>query len=330
MGFLRRYIKSTSFPGFVLFLILTIVNIYVTKGFLNGSYLNSFFAANAALICLAFGVSIVIIAGGIDLSIGAIICLCNVTMISLFGAHWSIPATLVLCIVMSSAMGALNGLLVAIFRTNPIMATFATQSIFSGLALWVRDIPGGSAPRALCEWFGIRVFGFIPMSVIVLLALMIVVLVIMKTPMGIRMYAIGNNEEKAYISGVRVTRIKFLTYTFSGFAAGIAAICYTAYTGGGDPTAPMTLTLSTIAVCVIGGISLTGGKGSFIGCLWGALFLQMIISIVLSLRIPTMTTDLVHGLIIFVGIAGTLAIFGRENRNKAQGRLSKEDKGRVV
>ncbi len=322
MGLLKKYIKSTSFPAFVLFLIVTIINICITPGFLSGLYINSFLAANAPLICIALGTSMVIICGGIDLSVGAIICLCNVTMVSLFKAGWGIPETIALCLVMSCAMGALNGLLVAVFRINPMMATFASQSMFAGLALWVMNKPGGSTPAALTKWFATRVLDFLPMSLIVVLALLLLVLVIMKTSVGVKLYAIGNNEEKAYISGARVTRIKFFVYTFSGFAAGIAALCYTARTGGGDPTAAMTLTLSSIAVSVIGGISLTGGKGTFVGSLWGALFLQMIISIILSLRIPTMAKDLVEGLIIFVGIAGTLVIFGRETRKKVKNRLS--------
>ena len=326
MGLLKKYIKSTSFPAFVLFLIVAIINICITPGFLSGMYINSFFSANAPLICLALGISMVVISGGIDLSVGAIICLCNVTMVSLFENGWGIPETLALGIIMSCAMGALNGMMVSVLRINPMMATFASQSMFSGLALWVMSKPGGSTPIALSKWFSTRLLGFFPMSLVVVLALLILVLVIMRMPMGVKLYAMGNNEEKAYISGARVAYIKFFIYVFSGFAAGIAALCYTARTGGGDPTAAMTLTLSCIAVCVIGGISLTGGKGTFVGCLWGALFLQMIISIILSLRIPTMAKDLVEGLIIFVGIAGTLVLFGRETRKKVKSRLSIKNK----
>lgn len=326
MGLLNKCIKSTSFPAFVLFLILTVINICITPGFLSTLYINNFIAANAPLICIALGTSMVIITGGIDLSVGAIICFCNVTMVALFGSGWGIPETIAVCIVISCGMGALNGLLVSVFRINPMMATFASQSMFAGLALCVMNVPGGSTPAALPEWFATRVLGFIPMSLVVVLALMVLVLVIMKMPIGVKLYAIGNNEEKAYINGTRVGHIKFFIYTFSGLAAGIAAICYTARTGGGDPTAAMTLTLSSIAACVIGGLSLTGGKGTFVGSFWGALFLQMIISIILSARIPTMANDLAQGLIIFAGIAGTTVIFGRETRKKVNSPLSIQNK----
>ena len=105
------------------------------------------------------------------------------------------------------------------------------------------------------------------------------------------------------------------------FAAGVAAICYTARTGGGDPTAALTLTLNCIAACVIGGLSLAGGKGTCVGGLWGALFLQMIISTILSARIPTMAQDLVEGLIIFVGIAGTIVAFSNSLRKRRHSSL---------
>lgn len=308
----NKLLKSTSMPAFLLALVMIIINIFITKGFLTTSYINSFFSANAPLLCLAIGISMVIITGGIDLSVGAIICLCNVTMVTLFGEDWDIGTVVLICILMATAMGAINGLLVAVLRINPMMATFATQSAFAGLALWVMDIPGGYAPIAFCKWFSTKVFGVIPMSLIVVLALLALVLIIMRTPIGVKLYAIGNNEEKAYISGIRVAPIKFFAYTFSGFAAGIAAICYTARTGGGDPTAALTLTLNSVAACVIGGLSLAGGKGTCVGGVWGAMFLQMIISIILAARIPTMAQNLVEGLIIFVGIAGTIVAFGNK------------------
>lgn len=305
----NRLLKSTSMPAFLLALVMIIINIFITKGFLTVSYLNSFFSANATLICLSVGISMVIITGGIDLSVGAIICLCNVTMVTLFGDGWSIGSTVAVCLLMATAMGALNGLLVAVLRVTPMMATFATQSAFAGLALWVMNIPGGYAPSAFCKWFSSKVFDVIPMSLIVVLSLLALVLLIMRTPIGVKLYAIGNNEEKAYTSGVRVTSIKFFAYTFSGFAAGIASVCYTARTGGGDPTAGLTLTLNSVAACVIGGLSLAGGKGTCVGSVWGAMFLQMIISVILAARIPTMAQNLVQGLIIFVGIAGTIVAF---------------------
>lgn len=312
MQIIQKLIKSTAFPAFILVVVMVIINIRITKGFLSGVYINSFFSANAPLICLAIGISMVIITGGIDLSVGGLICLCNVTMVSLFGNGWSVSAVVLIGMMIAAGGGVLNGMLVAIFRINPMMATFSTQSMFAGLALWVMDIPGGRVPTAFAGWFAKRVFGVMPMSLIVILLLILLVFLLMKTPLGVRLYAIGFSEEKAYISGIRVVHIKFFAYTFSGIAAGIAAICYTARTGGGDPTAAMTLTLSSIAACVIGGLSLAGGKGTFIGGLWGALFLQMIISIILSMRIQTMTQDLVRGLIIFAGIAGTIIVFDRK------------------
>lgn len=320
----KKLLASSSLPAFILFMLMMIINIFITKGFLSGSYINSFFSANAPLICLTAGLSMVIITGGIDLSLGAIVCLCNVTAVTLFGKGWGIAEVILICVAMATAMGAINGLLVGVLRINPMMGTFATQSVYAGLALWIMRVPGGSSPPEFLKWFGTRVFGIFPMSLIVILALLALTLVIMRTKIGIHLYAIGNHEEKAYISGVRVTWLKFFVYTFSGFAAGIAAICYTARTGGGDPTAAMTLTLNCIAGCVIGGLSLLGGKGSCIGGLWGALFLQMIITIILSAGIPTMGQDLVEGLIILIGIIGTIVAFNNKFRNRK--RLSEKPK----
>lgn len=321
----NKALRSPSLPAFLLALVMIVLNIFITTGFLTGSYINSFFSANATLLCLSIGISMVIITGGIDLSVGAIICLCNVTMVTLFGKGWSIASALALCMVMATAMGAINGILVAVLRINPMMATFATQSAFAGLALWVMRIPGGSSPSSFVKWFASRVFGVIPMSLVVVLALLALVLILMRTPIGLKLYAIGNNEEKAFISGIRVVSMKFFAYTFSGFAAGIASICYTARTGGGDPTAGLTLTLNSVAACVIGGLSLAGGTGTAVGGVWGAIFLQMIISTILAARIPTMAQNLVQGLIIFVGIAGTIVAFGSKGWRSAKRKSDKQE-----
>lgn len=317
MKLLKRTINSTSFPAFVLFLILVILNGFITAGFFTPSFINGFFAANSALICIALGVSMVIITGGIDLSTGAIVCFCNVTMVTLFEKGWKIAPTLALILLLSAAAGALNGLLVSVFRINAMMATFGTQSMFAGLALWIRDIPGGSAPAELCRWFSGRVLGIIPVSLIVILAVLAVILLIMKTKVGLSLYAIGSSEERAFVSGIPVVKMKFLAYTVCGVCAGMAAICYTARTGGGDPTAGLTLTLNSIAACVIGGLSLSGGKGSAVGGLWGAFFLQLIITTVLALRISTMVQDLVTGLIILLGMVGTIIAFSRKRKGAA-------------
>lgn len=100
----KRVLRSTSLPAFLLFLIMAILNICITTGFLSKSYINSFFGANAPLICLAIGVSMVLITGGIDLSVGAIICLCNVTMITLFGKGFGVPSAAV-CLLDAQGLG---------------------------------------------------------------------------------------------------------------------------------------------------------------------------------------------------------------------------------
>ncbi len=310
--------KSPSFPAFVLFIILFILNCFITKGFTSHSFINSFFASNVPLICIAIGSAGVIISGGIDLSVGAIITLINVVMISLFGAGWGIAPVILVSLLLAAGMGALNGLMVGILRVNPLMATFASQSIFAGIALWIMSIPGGSSPVALAKWYNGNLFG-IPASLIVMLIVLAASIVLLKSRIGIKLYAIGNNEEKAFVSGVNVSRIKFMVYTFSGIASGVAAIALTARIGGGDPTVALPMTLTCIAACVIGGLDLAGGKGTSVGGIWGAMFLQLIITTIFSTGVSTFRQDLVKGLIIFAGIAGTIIVSNSKRRSKSAG-----------
>lgn len=305
--FFSNVTRSPSFPAFVLLAILFIVNIFITSGFLGASYLSGFFASNAPLICIAIGASLVIITAGIDLSAGAIITLTNVIMVTMFGAGWGLAPTIIICLLLAVGMGALNGVLVGILRVNSLMATFATQSTFAGIALWIMAIPGGSIPPALSKWYNSAIAG-IPVSVWMIVIVFAAAMIILKSPIGTKLYAIGKNEEKAYISGMHVSRIKFMAYTFSGLTAGVAALCMTARIGGGDPTVALSIQLTCIASCVIGGVDLAGGKGSCFGPIWGAMSLILVIVTVFSAGVTVYQQSLVSGIITLAAIVGTVAI----------------------
>ena len=241
---------------------------------------------------LACGMTLVIITGGIDLSVGSILGLCAVSF-SLFCIHWSWPFYIAIigCLLIGLVCGALSGFIISRFNIQPFIATLAMMVFARGLAKWVSG--GQKISTAVQQADGTYqyvpvpdVFNFINskilwnnisvVTIIFLLCLLICAVLLIKLRPGRYIYAIGGNEEAARLSGVPVKLIKVLTYALSGLFCAVAGICQACQEYQGDPEAGYTYELSAIAMVVIGGTSLRGGRGGIwltlvgvltIGCL---------------------------------------------------------------
>ncbi|MDP4091822.1 MAG: ABC transporter permease [Bacillota bacterium] len=312
---LKSISKMTFLPAVTLFILFVILNIFITRRFLTSGFMIGFFTANAPLVLIAIGVSVVLIGGGIDISLGAITCLVNVVFISLVGNGWSFGSAAIVGLVIALVCGVINGIIVGFFRVPPLLATFATTSVFGGIALWIMPTPGGSAPMGLINWYNSLFLG-LPAPIFIIVAALLIWVAIKYSPIRIWLYSMGRDEKKAYMSAVPVKWTQLFMYSFSGLLAGIGALCLTGSIGSGDPLAGLPLALSAIAACVIGGISLSGGKGSILGSVFGALFLGLVITTVLSAKINPFYQDFFSGVIILVGVIGA-TLLSRKFMNKA-------------
>lgn len=226
---------------------------------------------------LAIGITFVIITGGIDLSIGAIMAIVIVSVGTLLTRNGINPPTAILLgIVIGALIGALNGLLVTKIRLQPFIATLATMSAFRGVAYiitngWpVLDIPPDF--RRIMDG---DLVGNFPVSIPILLGFAVVGHVLLKkTRFGTFVISMGGNEEATRLSGVNVNYNKVMTYAFCGVGAALAGMVMLARLGTGEPTAGQGYELYAIAAAAIGGTSLAGGKGSILGTLLGALLLS--------------------------------------------------------
>jgi ribose transport system permease protein len=259
-----------------------------------------------------------IISGGIDLSLGSTISLVNVIIVWLCAHGIPVFEAVMIGAGVGIITGLFNGVLIGVLRINPLLATFSSASVFAGLALWIQANPGGTIPGALNTWYNTNVFGFLPMTVLLILVPLGLFLILNATPFGTKLYALGKNENKAYASAINVTAMKICIYTFSGFAAGIAGVAMSASISAGDPNCGAALSLSAIAAAVIGGISLDGGKGDVLGTTFGAMFLSMLISTVVLANINSFAQSLVNGIImlfaliiaVYIGIRGQRSASG--------------------
>jgi ribose transport system permease protein len=246
---------------------------------------------------LACGMTIVIITGGIDLSVGSILGLTAVVS-ALFCIHWGMSPCLAipLCLLTGMACGAASGAVIARFRVQPFIATLAMMVFARGLAKYIsggQKISRGiqteegfeyvELPRVF-EILNMKLFGgnIAVVTLLFLFCVFITWLVLARLRPGRYLYAIGGNEESARLSGVPVGWTRVMAYAISGIFSATAGICQAAQETQGDPEAGATYELTAIAIVVIGGTSLMGGRGSILLTLLGALtigYLEKILSI---------------------------------------------------
>jgi ribose transport system permease protein len=259
------------------------------------------------LLLAATGQTIVLLRGGIDLSIGGMISFGTVLAATQFGESWVTAGIwTVLILVIGLGVGAINGLLISVLRLQPFLVTLATWSILSGAALLVLPIDGGSLPGGWM-WFGNATFLGLSSSVWILVVLAIFWLWFRDTRLGLTIRAVGSNEKSAYLSGVSMTFINVWTYGLSGFFAALAALYLTTQTGAGSPTIGKDYILPSVAAAVIGGVSLFGGRGGLSGTIIGAFILTIIGNLVFVLSVSSYWQPIVSGLILLIAVLASSA-----------------------
>lgn len=292
---------------FVLFAIL----VGATRGysFADPNNIETILRQTAIVGIAALGMTMVIMSGGIDLSVGAIIALTTVVVAALLQAGFAPAGAALLGIVAAVLCGALNGLLVTQLRVVPFIVTLGTMLVVRGAAKGFAHDQKIDAPKSwlnelLARLPAEREWQLVPPGVWLLLVLAFVVGgVILYTRLGRHLVAVGSNEQAARLCGISVTRVKFTVYVMGGFFAGLAGLLQFSRLTVGDPTGAMGLELNIIAAVVIGGGSLAGGEGSVLGCLVGALIMQVIQSGCSQMGWSNWVQEIVTGVIIVIAVA---------------------------
>ncbi len=227
---------------------------------------------------LAFGVTFVIITGGIDLSVGSIVAVVGVVAASF--AHpdtHPIIVPIVAGLLTGIVFGTLNGFVITRSNVPPFIVTLGTMTIGRGLALILsKGRPVSNLSDSFNFLGGGKIFGIPTLILILIIAFIICSIVLRKTVSGRYMYAVGGNEQASKASGIGVPRVKMLVYILSGSLAAIAGILLTSRIGTGQPNAGAGFELDAIAATIIGGTSTTGGTGTMTGTLIGALLIGVI------------------------------------------------------
>jgi ribose transport system permease protein len=263
--------------------------------------------------CVALGMTLVIITGGIDLSVGPTAAIAAVAAAVMMAAGAPIIVAIPVALLFGVAAGAFNGVLVAYGGLQPFIVTLGTLSLYRATALiYTGGNPIFNIPPEFRSLFNASLFG-VPSPVVIVAVIALVVWVVLnKTPLGEYFLAVGGNEEASRIAGVPVAQTKIAAYGISGGLAAVAGLILVGRLGAADPTLGNLWELDAIAAAAIGGASLMGGKGSVVGTLLGAIILGSLRNGLTLLNVQAFYQLLATGLIILVAMLIDRATRGRE------------------
>jgi ribose transport system permease protein len=295
---------------FVLFALLLVVTRLIQPGYGAGD----FGSLVRAVLPYAFAVAaqtIVVIAGGIDLSVASMMALTSVTAAAMMDGASEEYALFVVpfVLLMGLVLGAMNGILIVVTRVPDIVVTLATLFVLQGAALLVLDAPGG----AVAEWLKALIVGtisipgvpegmtaWIPKALVVLLiCLGIIWIPLKRSTLGLSIYAIGSSELAAFRSGVSVARTRIIAYALAGFLAAMGGLTLTMSTGIGAPI-PGPYLLASVAAVVLGGVTLGGGRGGLVGPIVAVFILRLVRTDLTLLAVDPNVTTIVEGTIMVV------------------------------
>ncbi|MER8507957.1 ABC transporter permease [Mesorhizobium sp. M0894] len=273
----------------------------------------------ASLLAVAsIGQTLVVILGGIDLSIPFIIGFANVVAAQLYGGGWNFALVCAVVGALAILIGALNGLISRGLDIHPLIVTLGTGMIVQGaVLLWTGGFPSGSAPQAVSAFVSIGgsvgplpVPGLVPCVAVLTL---LVALVLARTPYGRRLYALGSNPGAAPLALIDPVRMWTATYAASAFFAAAAGVLLLGFTGSAYGDVGQPYLFQTIAAVVVGGAALVGGRGSYFGTIAGVLVLTEINTLLIGLGFRPSTVQAALGLVIVL----LVSLYGRERHVSA-------------
>ena len=306
---MKQLTAKTSFmekiiPFIGLILLIIVVSI-LNPSFLDLSNLLNLLRQISINGLIAFGMTFIILTGGIDLSVGSILALSSAFIALMITSGVDPIIALIIGVLIGFVLGAVNGLLVTKGNMAPFIATLATMTIFRGLTLVITD--GNPITNLgdsyLFQLFGKGYFIGIPVPAVTMIIVFGILLIILqKTTFGRHTYAIGGNEVAAKISGIKVNKIKILIYGISGLMSALAGGILTSRLNSAQPTAGTSYELDAIAAVVLGGTSLTGGKGRIVGTLIGVLIIGVLNNGLNLLGVSSFYQQVVKGVVILIAV----------------------------
>lgn len=265
-------------------------------------------------ICISVGMTLVVLTAGIDLSVGSVLALCGAITAGLLKNGIELPSqnlfigftllgAIIIGLVFGGALGFFNGWVITRFKVPPFVATLAMLTMARGLTmLWTKGFPISNLGYNF-DYIGTGWFIGVPVPVWISIFVIIIAMVLTtKTPLGRYIYAIGGNENAARLSGIKIHKIKLIVYTLAGGLAALGGLMVTARLDSAQPNAGTGYELDAIAAVVIGGTSLSGGRGSILGTVLGAIIIGVLNNGLVLLNVSPFWQQVVKGMVILLAV----------------------------
>lgn len=285
----------------ILFIIIASLN----SSFLEISNLKNLLRQVSINAIIAFGMTFVILTGGIDLSVGSILALSSAVMANFIVGGMNPELAIIVSAIFGLILGGINGLVITFGRVAPFIATLATMTIYRGATLVFTNgnpISGLTTDKTF-HAFGQGNLLDIPIPAItMIISFLILWFVLSKTSFGRKTYAVGGSEKVSFIAGIKINRVKIVAYALTGLLCALAGAIITSRLNSAQPTAGTGYELDAIAAVVLGGTSLAGGKGHIIGTLIGALIIGTLNNGLNILDVSSFYQQVVKGIVILLAV----------------------------
>jgi len=296
---------ANGFQLLLVYLVMLLVFGLTTKQYLSATNFKLMTANFSIGGIVALGVFFPMLAGVFDLSLSGVVSLTSVVIPFLFNLHIPFPVILLACLTIGCTVGCLNGLLTKVVGINPLITTIGTGSVLTGLAKWIST---RSANELIYDaWYRKIGSSFLWNAIPVLFLYLVVVfvvaaLVLQYTSFGRSVFAVGGGFEIARMAGIKSARVQFVSYIISGGMAAVGAILLTSQLASGRPEFGATFTLDAIAMCVLGGLLLGGGKGDLLGLFMAIVLLGSVANGLIMLGATSYIRFIVTGSILILSI----------------------------
>jgi len=299
-------VRYPAFFPLILLVLSIAINLFLQPNMFDRETLNSNMRVFLPLILLTVGQAIVLLGGGIDISVGGVVSIVNTilaTRVGLDGSPERMWQFVMISLLVGALAGAINGFFIAYLRLQPIITTYATSFLYAGLALFILPNPGGGIPADIANLYRTSTPLGLPLAFYVIAILLMVWIYISSTRYGKYLFAVGGKATAAYETAVPVTWIQLSIYIISGFMAALAGIAITMLSGSGNAEIGGQMTLNSITAVVIGGNAFSGGIGGVTGPVMGAVTLSLLQNIISFAHINTWWETLAKAMIIVLALA---------------------------
>lgn len=302
---MKKKLEFKNFGATIALIILVVVIGTISPQFRTVNNIFSLLRQSSVNGLIAFGMTFVILTGGIDLSVGAVLALSTVFAASMISAGVPVPVAVLISLIIGTVLGLISGFLVSKGRLQPFIATLVTMTIYRGITMiYTNGKPISNLGNSeFLRFIGRGEFLGIPVPVwILLVTFLIFFFLLKKTVLGRKIYAVGSNQKAAAIAGVNINKIKLFVYSVSGFMSALAGIILLSRLGSAQPVLGIGYELDAIAAVALGGTSLSGGRGRFYGTLIGVLIIAVLNNGLNILGVSSYYQDVAKGIVILIAV----------------------------